>query len=340
MPETDFDIDPLAAFTDVPSRKLPILDRSTLEGYETCPFAARARADGLALAVGMAAISGEEVHKAIAAAIEEYVGSCGVASRADLVKTMEAGLRHCRPDVQPDVLQSSRSVWQVADLLLSLHPDNLLRWDGGEEERSGQLAWDISSVRLTSELDLLHADKTSPEVLNEVDWKSGWKFWAAEQINDSFQFQTHAFLVFHNYPSCAALKVRVLNTRSGAWTYNCLFDRRRDLENITARIQRTISIYRDCKQAEPPTWPALEKCRICDCKAVCPERSKADWIATTDELLRSLVVAESYVDQLKERAKELCDMEGKDLVSDDGKLRFGRNSPQKRKRDAVLYEGE
>ena len=50
-----------------------IVDRSTLERYATCPLQARMTDLGYARHAGKAAVSGEEVHKAISATVQNYI---------------------------------------------------------------------------------------------------------------------------------------------------------------------------------------------------------------------------------------------------------------------------
>jgi hypothetical protein len=89
------------------------------------------------------------------------------------------------------------------------------------EDRSGQLAADLipadddrGAVRLTSELDLLMAT-ASEEELDWCDWKSGWKWWTATDVRDAFQFQMHAWLIFHRFPTVSRINCRVFMTREG-----------------------------------------------------------------------------------------------------------------------------
>jgi hypothetical protein len=104
---------------------------------------------------------------------------------------------------------------QWSQLIYSIHPGNILAFDGGEDiDRSGQLAIDFPDLRTryTSELDLLYQGD-SPEVGEEVDYKTGWKDWTTEDIRDSFQFQSHAVLALEKYPQWQALRVRVFDAR-------------------------------------------------------------------------------------------------------------------------------
>jgi len=254
--------------------EMTILDRSTLEAWATCPFAAAGREAGLVTSVGLIARAGEEVHQAIGRTLRSYLDSDGMLSLSDLVHIAGIEIRSSQPDVQPEAVKAFRaSMWAFIRYVTGLHFVNILRFDGGEGKRSGQLAWDVESlgVRVTSEVDLLHATP-SKALLSEVDWKSGWKCWTAEAVRDSFQFQLHAWLIFNNYPDVEGVQVTIWNLRTNRRAWPVEFERR-DLQAINTRMLSAIEQwgrYHGKPLDDVPTWPAREKCPICDTAAICP----------------------------------------------------------------------
>jgi PD-(D/E)XK nuclease superfamily protein len=157
-----------------------------------------------------------------------------------------------RPDVQPQVVQALRRTFPIIEHLTT-HPNNLprasedlMRYDGGEGQHAGQLAADIlpalddgsrGPVRGTGELDLLLAT-VSPEELEMVDFKSGWREWNAGEVAESFQFQMYAWLVLQNYPAVQRVRVRVYITRAGEFTGAVEFTRRQDHVEVSRRRSR------------------------------------------------------------------------------------------------------
>lgn len=280
---------------------LAVVDRSTLERYSTCPAAARFIEAGMVLDSSLAAASGEEVHQAIGRAITSYVDSRGVLSTADVRGELEANVLSSRPDVQPDAIRGLlRSVWGIAEYITKRHPDNILRWDGGDGDRSGQLAVDLPGLcRVTSELDLLHATP-APKVLGEVDWKSGRGAFGIDRIADSFQFQVHAWLVLSTYPEVDCLEVRVWHTRSGFAQYPVSFARK-DMPKWTARIRAAVGLWwthRLTPPTEAPAWPAVEKCRLCPAAAVCPAGVAGAGVAANPvQAVDNLIAMEAAAEQ-------------------------------------------
>lgn len=285
-------------------------------------------------------------------------------TKSDLIQEIENNLLSARPDVQPAVLSAFRGgVWKIADLLCGLHPENILRWDGGSGDHSGQLAWDISGVRLTSEIDLLHAHHASPEVICEVDWKSGHKQWSATDIQQSFQFQTHAWLIFNNYPDVSAVETRILNTRLGRWSWSCQFVRHRDFSALQARLSHVVGLWQQYHATCPPSdgllasdvlqlapaWPSLEKCAICLAVLHCPVAAASirevsqHGGASSGKLVDAIVTAEAKLKELKKIAcLRIKGLDPPQLSSTDGKTFFGRNAPKRatsRLPDAKLYAG-
>lgn len=334
------------AFVETESAVLPLVDRSTAENWD-CPFKGKAIEEGRALPVGLLAEAGNGVHDGFSEAILAHIDSGGAIGQHDMRQDLEFALRNSRPDVQPEVLKAARpAFWAWCKFIDDILPENILAFDGGEKVgKSGQFAWDCADlgVRYTLELDLLYAG-SSPEVLHVVDYKSGWKPWDADAVQDSFQFQSQAALVLQRYnrcrpgsdePTVKCVSVEVWNTRANRRTYKVEFPRR-NLHDYECRIRSMLSTRRT-HYDNPPTWPVLEKCRICPAAAICPVAVEP--IGDTDEeLLRQLVATGARYKALEDIAKARVDANGgNDLAV--GPLRFGRNRPKAfRKADAELYD--
>ncbi len=338
-------VDPLTAFVDVPETDAPPrLDRSTVERWGICPAQAALHEAGKATAVGQAAEVGQAIHDAISAGVSEYITTPMMPG--DLKKELEHNLLAARPDVQPEaVAAASGALWKIVDLVKGLNPLNIIRYDGGEGEKCGQLSHDAFGARLTSEVDFLYADEDSIEVINEADWKSGHKFWTAADIRASFQFNFHAFIVLNNYPQANCLRTRILNTRFNCWSWSCEF-RRSELPKIAARIASTVAIwqqYRDLEDFSPPAWPTYEKCRLCDVALACPACSEPLREVKDNPTLAvdQLIALEAKVKKLRSLIAGHGDSLDADVLSSDGKMSFGRRQPKsapKRKPAPKLYK--
>jgi hypothetical protein len=330
----------LKAFVETPDHGLATVDRSTLERALTCPWQAKAVESGRCRTVGIMAEAGEEGHKAFGEALRGWIDSHGAISKDDLRQDVSLAVRNSRPDLQPDAVRAIEpAIWMFADLVYGIHPGNVLAFDGGEDiDRSGQLAIDFPDlgVRYTSELDLLYQGDC-PEVLEEVDYKTGWKHHTPELIRDSFQFQSHAVLALEQYPESKALRVRVFDTRHRNMTYGVYFERKR-MHEWKVRIRGAIEAWRLSQQDNPPTWPTIEKCGFCPAAAICPvaDEPLADLHKDPAGFIAKLVAVEARADAMKELAAKYVDSTGRDIEA--GSVRFGRQKPKAdRKAPATVY---
>jgi hypothetical protein len=289
--------------------------------------------------VGLLAEAGEAIHAAFGSVLRSWIESHGAQSLSDLRQDVELEVRGSRPDIQPEAIRGCQnSIWSWARLIHGIHPGNVLRFDGGENERCGQLALDIPDldVRLTSELDLLYATE-SPEVLDEVDYKTGWKVHDVGSVADSFQFQLHALLVFENYPGVNCLRLRVFDTRSNSITYMVPFTRSRQhdyMVRVRAAVGARIEHWEN-----PPTWPAREKCSICPVACLCPvvDQDIGELAKDPPGFVKRLVAVEARADAMRELAAKYVDANGQDIQS--GGVAFGRRKPAtERKKPATLYD--
>ena len=222
---TDF-IDHLGTILDAMwDEKLPgpaplTFDRSLIELFTVCPWQGWCTEHGYAAPVGLPAVSGQAAHDGIGAMVNMYAGGqCG--NQRELVdEAVNQLLITPRGDVAPDAMEGVRwSLYPISTYLLKRSPLDILRYDGGQGERSGQISAVLvegdekrQAVIITSEIDLLVAGATDTE-LAETDWKTGHKVWTSTDVKESFQFQLHAWLVFANYPECEYLHTRVYNSR-------------------------------------------------------------------------------------------------------------------------------
>lgn len=331
-----------ADFIDDDSDAL-VVDRSTLENYATCPRKARYIELGVVNNHSLIAAAGEAAHDAFSEAVTYYVETHGEIQLQELIQTVEYKLNDSRPDIQPDAIRAARpSIWPWSRFIASINPQNILRYDGGKGSKSGQLAWDVESVkaRITSEVDLLYSGP-SKECLHELDYKSGHKPWTASDVANSFQFQLHAWLIFHNYPDLQGLYVSVWATRVNRQTYRVEFTRDQ-LPAISARVSMALRewyFHRTHAPDKAPAWPAAEKCRICPAAALCPQAgAEARELAANPGAYVDLMhVYSTALDQMKKAASSHVEATGADIVSPSG-IAFGIGKPKTaRKQPKALY---
>lgn len=321
---------------------LPILDRSTLERYATCPAQAVYVA-GNPDAAGYAAAVGSEAHNAISRTLTAYTAAQGLMSPRDFREALESELRLSRPDVQPEVIRSMRPVvYRLAEAMAGqdgVHFQNILKYDGGAGEKSGQLAVEFDGVTITSEVDLLHATR-SKELLKEHDWKTGWGTYDEQDVFDSFQFQMHWFLIAKHYPEVEELRVTVWNTRIGKPTRPVSFDRSH-LQAIETRIRSAVTEWRRWREMPldlVDAWPTVEKCRICPASLVCPETQRKPNPCEADPVafLDSIVAVAAKLEAMQQEATAYVDKTGRPITH--AGSAFGRDKPKAaRKPAAVLY---
>lgn len=325
----------LASFIEY-APELELADRSTIENYGTCPAMAAAVRDGLVNNNSGAATGGEEIHKAFGAAVTAYLNADpqSYSIPNDIADEMASVLRSSRPDVQPDVMESARyTCWPWAKFITGLHPENILRYDGGEGARSGQLSYPMEGlgITLTSELDFLMSTD-SPVVLKEIDYKTGWKKYGIDEIAKRFQFIVHAVLVLFNYPEIEALQIAVWEPRRGGMSYPVLFPRKRldEYETLVRNVAGQFVQYRKTPFAECPTWPAEEKCSICPAAAICPAAGHpaVDVASDAPGYLLQLYAIQQRADAMEKSLWAHREKTGQDIIAEGG-ICFGRDKPKK-----------
>lgn len=347
---TEDGLDTLAAFIDVEDEvALPPLDRSTLEAFASCPASAVIREQKLVIDSSNAANSGNEVHAVISEAIAEWIetqgwigGDQGHNQTRYLADWIRGRATMSRPDVQPDVMEAIRgSAYAVAEFIAELHPNNIVRFDGGKGRRSGQLGWNVPHIGrcITSELDLL-VTTPSKEVLDEHDWKTGQKRnWSAVEVRNSFQFGLHAWLVFKNYEQVNVLNVTIWPTRNVS-SRVCVQFFRKDLAALEMRIF-TAAQWWAAYNGKPldgvPCWPSKEKCRICDGRTLCPIKPPAACADDPAGFVSAMLALSAKLEAMRDEAIEHVELTGTDIVTPDG-IAFGFAKPIERRPKAALYD--
>lgn len=336
--------DALKAFVEQPDDGLETLDRSTLDRWASCPWQASAIESGRVKAVGLAAEAGEAIHHALATVTRTWVQDGDTydtswAARESLKTDLEFELRRSRPDLQPEVLAGMMpSAWAWAKFLSEIRPGNVLAFDGGDDVgRSSQLAYDMPDLgaRVTSELDLLYANRETTELIEWLDYKSGHATHEVYGVAQDFQFTMHAMLILHHYKDVQAARLRVWDTRINRVTYAVTFPRTRfhDYEWRVRSAVETRKRYRD----NPPTWPTTEKCAICPAAILCPIADEPyKEFNDPPTFLRKMAGVKATLDAMEALASGWVDVMGRDLQ--DGSLHYGRRKPPaNRKSPASFY---
>jgi hypothetical protein len=262
-----------------------LMDRSTLERYKDCPFAGAACELGRVETGSPEAESGHEGHAVFADLVFDYVVSDGQTTIGELVKgAMLRAAATRRTDLQPDVLDAVRmGVYRIArDIYYRpddqrRNPADILRFQGGEGERTGQIAYDIvkggpgqAAIRLTCELDLLMPGDAKDE-LCLTDWKMGYTPWTAAMVRESFQFKFYSMVLLRSYPKCNRVWVRVWSPRTGVTGWVPFA--RRDADDTEALCLSAIR-NREAALENPDAaecWCYAEKLARCPAMKICPK---------------------------------------------------------------------
>lgn len=332
-----------APFKDPPAGPAPIvIDRSTLERYANCPHQGFLIDKGFVHNSSTPADIGNEAHGILSMALRYRVGA--LATPREMREYIEAEAMASRPDIQPEVIMTLRRAYPLAALICQhsngedRNADDLLRFDGGDGARSGQVAADLipatessGAIRLTCELDLLLAT-ASAEELELIDWKSGWAHWTAGDVKASFQFQFYVWVIFVNYPTVSRVGVRIFMTRDGVSTSLVTFDRDRDFYQIHRRLITAVETYmkyRDPRRAEDvPAWANPEKCSICSAAPRCSLAHKpdADLAVDPEGYLRQYVALDAAASQMKAALSAKVRKDKGDLIF--GDVAFGTERPK------------
>ena len=308
---------------------IAVLDRSTLEQWSVCPMQAGMVEAGKAIRESEILNVGVAAHEVLGRATDEYIAAAGaITDPRELIGVVENWLSDTRPDITTKVYHALRpSLWAWSSFILDRRPSNILRYDGGAGERSGQLSYDIDSlsVRVTSEIDLLYAGP-SPQVLHETDYKTGHAHWTVQDVKQAFQFQLHAVLIFANYPKVDCVEISVWDTRKNRRTFTVPFFRS-EADMFRWRINKTIGVWHQ-ERSKPElsrlTWPEADKCAACPVAQLCPRCTSV----TTDPvaLLESLIVLNSARANVMKQLSATVKRTGRDVVTPAGDA-FGKCKP-------------
>lgn len=308
-----------------------VLDRSDLELWAECPAQAWLVANGKCVRESKPMLVGQESHDVLSATLKSYLSAPHEFVPFDVREMLVNNMMGSRPDVQPEVIRNlERVVYDFARLIVQdVHHENILRYDGGEGERSGQLAIDLThlGVRATSEIDLLFSGP-SPDVLHEIDYKTGHTPHTAQSVADSFQFQMHAALILSTYEDVQAVEICVWRTLANQKTYRVMFERK-DLGRWLGRIGSAAMLHQ--MYASHPVvdkivaWPESDKCSLCPVSHCCPVLECHP--AEPAELLEKLVVVENAEAELRKKLIAAVKRTGHDVVTRNGD-RFSRVGPK------------
>lgn len=323
--------------------EIRVVDRSTLERAATCPHQLALMLQGYGKNAGNAAASGSEVHDALSRTIGYYVESGGNMDLNDLRRILENELMSARPDVLADARVGFRATFfQWTKYLSEINPAAILMYDGGTGDKASQLAKDIEvgreTIRVTSELDLC-LSTSSPEVVDEVDYKTGWATWTIEEIRKSFQFQLHAALLFEHFPDVRQVRIAVWNTRAGGLTPKVAFERS-DLKQIHTLIRSAVGLWWQTVETQKgEAWPTTEKCRICPVATHCEFADREVKEFNADACVNQLVALNAKATAMRKQLDAHVDKHG-DILTAAGNA-YGRNKPRReRKRKCELYGAE
>lgn len=317
----------LKSFVSHDEPVLEVVGRSEAEGWATCPAQQSLIEAGKEGPQPAYVETGEQVHQAFGKAIQAWIDSTGEIGPQGIREALEQALRGSRPDLQPQVIAAARaSIWQFAAFLSEVNAGNILNFDGGEGELSGQLAMDMptAGVRFTGEVDLLWAGPQRG-VLQLEDFKSGWRFHRGGDVYQSFQFSSYSCLIFDNYPDIQAVECRVWDTRRGTKTYPVLFERSK-LDNYLARIHGALQSRHDHSD-NPVPWPEETKCSFCPVARHCPASGDIGEIAADPAAaLRQFIALDAKYAAAKKLLTGYSDQHGPIV---DGTAAFGRRPAEK-----------
>jgi len=318
---------------------VPTVDHSTLAAFAECPHRAVHIARGLVEQTGKELLIGQAVHDALSLATRHYLSV--LANPIDLAQTIREMVRHSRPDLQPealDAIQPSLHAW--AAWMYENNPrSGVMRFDGGEGDRSGQLSRETLGVVVTSEVDLLLAT-ASPELVRIVDYKTGWTPWDEDSIERSLQFQLHAWLIWGNYPEVEDVDVQVWLTRFNRMTRRVRFSRRKEAD-IQARIEESVKSWLNWKDSEigdVPKYVVADKCRTCPVLLRCDSVTDKTWTVSPEQMVDEMAKRQVQLDAMHDLLSEIVEKTGRDIVSPAGHC-FGTGKPKsERKPTKALYK--
>lgn len=277
-----------------------IADRSKVQRYAECPYAAWAMEEHKIETTNILRDVGNEAHKLAEECIKTGIDNQTLPE--DMADWFVNELPKVRPDIQPQVI---RAVKHLADSILQLRPLKII----GVEE---QIDWhsDIKSIDgrpfvLTTCLDLLTAGNNS---LIVDDWKSGFKKRSNPDTRNDFQAQFCAFILWQMYPEIDTIHWFFDETFWGTKSY-AKFERHASIihPDLTTEMQFKGRIFsalklwqEDCREA----WPEEKKCCWCDAIQICPYANPAAKTIAEDpkEFIDHMVVLTELLKKYKTTA--------------------------------------
>ena len=354
----------LASFVDPVDETTETAHRTPVEQVSLCPFMFAKIRSGEVVDSGELAEIGSAVHDALGDSVRWLIEELAPSTWSEpwlrkpaLVEYIKAAAQQSRPDLQPEIIEAVKPmVWGWAALLGSIHPDAILAFDGGrgvpraqdgdDRDRRGDLGhvYTLGDTAVTyqSEFDLLYVSEHSPEILEEIDTKSGWKNHRAVDIFEAFQFCSHAALAFHNFPQAQTLNVRIWNSRRNRLTERVTF-RREKLADYDARIMTGLDLWLKYKDnPNPPATPFAEKCRICPAVLQCPyadDRDAVDAIENPAFAVDRYIALKEALAAQKDACWKAVEHFGHDIEGSKGD-KFGTGKPKESRRPSdPIYKG-
>lgn len=294
--------------------------------------------------VGRAALVGQEVHDVLSRTITGILGEFEagrIIGREEILTILNQEMACVRSDCYAEAHKAMRSgLWSIATILEGIHPKNILQYDGGVLEKSGQLARDVGLARIASEVDLLVSTQWEDTLL-EIDWKSGWLQYTPDKVKDAFQFRLHAPLIFHRYEKIDRLLVKVFNHRTRQLTREVEFHRSEE-PILWAEVQQRVGDWWR-NHSKPPVEaearPSLDSCRICDAAAACHvvDRHISETHTDPQAVLEYYIAAQENVAAVRDLLWGFVEATGQDIVTERGDC-FGFDKPKPlRKSPNPLY---
>ena len=325
-----------------PAKPAPVpVDRSAIEAYSECPMMGYA-IEVLKLVTDTTDTeAGSDGHKCLAKGIWEFTQ--GGERPYDFWKEEAAKLPpYAKAGIVP-------ALWEISQWLKQRNPADVIRFSGGEGDKSGQLGWDYCGVRVTSEVDVLVATP-SDTALEEIDFKTGRVEYSVTDIWESFQFQLHAWLVMKVYAECEALLVRAWNTRLNRLSPAVTFYRQDTVAfegQLIRALQARDGAIRAKKREEIETRPGTERCGRCpaalkECprlavsKGMGPVEAQAALVADPAGFLQDTIALEAALEARHDAMKLAVTALGHDIQANG--MAYGCNKPKTERRTFALYE--
>jgi hypothetical protein len=303
------------------SQEFIIADRSPVQRYAECPFAAwYCREHGIDVP-NVPKDVGNETHALAEGHIKDALDT--YTPPEDIAANIVDALPSVRPDIQPKVIRAAR---YLAESVAHIQMHNVIGVeiqidDGG---KSGLRNIEGIPFKLTLCLDLLFSGRQS---LIVYDWKSGFKKRTKDEVFDDFQCQFGVYLLWMLYPDIDVVHWFFDETFYGSKAY-ARFERNAEypsLPHLTQEMQFKGRIFEalrlwqeDCRQA----WPEQKKCAWCDIVLDCPHANAgAKRIASNprkfiDRMTAMEAALDKYASIAKDWYKRCGPIQGTKMVFD------------------------